>query len=70
VQLVMAKDKINEATVVASSRSSFRGRGQLEQDKMTARVQELAGRLSEILGEDFIKTEVEPILKLNKKKIN
>jgi hypothetical protein len=66
----MAKDKINEATTVASSRSSFRSRGQLEQDKMTAQVQELAGRLSEILGEDFIKTEVEPILKLNKKKIN
>jgi hypothetical protein len=55
---------------VASSRSSSRSRGQLEQDKLTARVQELAGRLSEILGEDFIKTEVEPILKLNKKKIN
>ena len=68
----MAKNKINEATTVASCRSSSRsrGRGQLEQDKMTARVQELAGRLSEILGEDFIKTEVEPILKLNKKKIN
>ena len=66
----MAKDKTNEATVVASSRSSSRSRGQLEQDKLTARVQELAGRLSEILGEDFIKTEVEPILKLNKKKIN
>ena len=70
MQLVMAKDKINEATTVASSRSSSRSRGQLEQDKMTARVQELAGRLAEILGEDFIKTEVEPILKLNKKKIN
>jgi len=70
--LVMAKDKTNEATTVASSRSSSRsrGRGQLEQDKMTARVQELAGRLAEILGDDFIKTEVEPILKLNKKKIN
>ena len=66
----MAKDKTNEATTVASPRSSSRSRGQLEQDKMTARVQELAGRLSEILGEDFIKTEVEPILKLNKKKIN
>ena len=66
----MAKDKINEATTVASSRSSSRSRGQLEQDKMTARVQELAGRLAEILGEDFVKTEVEPILKLNKKKIN
>ena len=55
---------------VASPRSSSRSRGQLEQDKMTARVQELAGRLAEILGDDFIKTEVEPILKLNKKKIN
>ena len=68
----MAKDKINEATTVASSRSSSRSssRGQLEQDKMTARVQELAGRLAEILGENFIKTEVEPILKLNKKNIN
>ena len=60
--------KKSEATTVASPRSS--SRGQLEQDKMTARVQELAGRLAEILGDDFIKTEVEPILKLNKKKIN
>ena len=66
----MAKDKINEATTVASSRSSSRSRGQLEQDKMTARVQELAGRLAEILGDEFVKVEVEPILKLNKKKIN
>ena len=29
----MAKDKINEATDVASSRSSSRSRGKLEQDK-------------------------------------
>ena len=61
---------IKRGDIVASPRSSSRSRGQLEQDKITARVQELAGRLSEILGEDFIKTEVEPILKLNKKKIN
>jgi hypothetical protein len=55
---------------VASPRSSSRSRGQLEQDKMTARMQELAGRLSEILGDEFVKVEVEPILKLNKKKVN
>ena len=52
--------------IVASPRS----RGQLEQDKMTAQMQELAGRLSEILGDEFVKLEVEPILKLNKKKLN
>jgi hypothetical protein len=66
----MAKNKFNEATVVASSRSSPRSRGQLEQDKMTTQVQELAGRLAEILGDEFVKVEVEPILKLIKKKIN
>jgi hypothetical protein len=66
----MAKNKFNEATVVASSRSSPRSRGQLEQDKMTAQVQELVGRLAEILGDEFVKVEVEPILKLIKKKIN
>ena len=66
----MAKNKFNEATVVASSRSSPCSRGQLEQDKMTAQVQELAGRLAEILGDEFVKVEVEPILKLIKKKIN
>jgi hypothetical protein len=66
----MAKNKFNEATVVASSRSSLRSRGQLEQDKMTTQVQELAGRLAEILGDEFVKVEVEPILKLIKKKIN
>ena len=66
----MARKKKNEATVVASSRSSPRSRGQLEQDKMTTQVQELAGRLAEILGDEFVKVEVEPILKLIKKKIN
>ena len=66
----MAKNKFNEATVVASSRSSPRSRGQIEQDKMTTQVQELAGRLAEILGDEFVKVEVEPILKLIKKKIN
>ena len=66
----MAKNKFNEATAVASSRSSPRSRGQLEQDKMTTQVQELAGRLAEILGDEFVKVEVEPILKLIKKKIN
>ena len=50
--------------------ASPRSRGQLEQDKMTAQMQELAGRLSEILGDEFVKLEVEPILKLNKKKLN
>jgi hypothetical protein len=66
----MVKKKKNEATNVASPRSSPRSRGQLEQDKMTAKMQELVGRLSEILGNDFIKIEVEPILKINKKKLN
>jgi len=66
----MAKNKFNEATVVASSRSSPRSRGQLKQDKMAAQVQELAGRLAEILGDEFVKVEVEPILKLIKKKLN
>jgi len=66
----MATNKINEATAVASSRSSSRSRGKLDQDKLTAQVQELAGRLSEILGEEFVKVEVQPILNLSKKKIN
>ena len=67
----MPKDKIkkNEATDVASARS--RKNGQLEQDKMTAQMQELTGRLAEILGDEFVQVEVEPILnKLNKKKLN
>jgi hypothetical protein len=55
---------------VASSRSSSRSRGKLDEDKLTAQVQELAGRLAEILGEDFVKVEVQPILNLSKKKIN
>ena len=64
----MPKD-IKRADNVASPRS--RKNGQLEQDKMTAQVEQLAGRLAEILGEEFIQVEVEPILnKLNKKKLN
>ena len=64
----MPKD-INRGDNVASPRS--RKNGQLEQDKMTAQVEQLAGRLAEILGEEFIQVEVEPILnKLNKKKLN
>ncbi len=54
---------------VASPRS--RKAGQIEQDKMTAEISQLAGRLAEVLGEEFIQVEVEPILKkLNKKKLN
>ena len=65
----MTKIKKNEATTVASPRS--RKAGQIEQDKMTAQITQLAGRLSEILGEGFVQVEVEPILKnLDKKKLN
>ena len=54
---------------VASPRS--RKAGQIEQDKMTAEISQLAGRLAEVLGKKFIQVEVEPILKkLNKKKLN
>tara|TARA_R100000278_G_scaffold106042_1_gene82577 strand:+ start:316 stop:513 length:198 start_codon:yes stop_codon:yes gene_type:complete len=54
---------------VASPRS--RKKGQMEQDKMTAQLTELAGRLSEILGKDFVQLEVEPVFKkINKKKLN
>ena len=54
---------------VASPRS--RKKGQMEQDKMTAQVTKLMGRLSEILGKDFVQLEVEPIFKkINKKKLN
>ena len=43
----------------------------MEQDKMTAQVTELMGRLSEILGKDFVQLEVEPVIKkINKKKLN
>ena len=54
---------------VASPRS--RKAGQIEQDKMTAEISQLAGRLAEVLGKEFIQVEVEPILKkLDKKKLN
>ena len=54
---------------VASPRS--RKKGQMEQDKMTAQLTELAGRLSEILGKDFVQLEIEPVFKkINKKKLN
>tara|TARA_B100001057_G_scaffold494855_1_gene592393 strand:+ start:659 stop:862 length:204 start_codon:yes stop_codon:yes gene_type:complete len=67
----MPKNKIkSEATSVASPRSSSGSRGKLDEDKLTAQVQELAGRLSEILGEEFVKVEVQPILNLSKKKLN
>ena len=62
----MVGKKKNEATDVASSRS----RGQIEQDKITAQMQELVGKLSEILGDQFVKMEVEPVLKPDKKKLN
>ena len=63
----MSKNKKAEATVVASPRK----RGQIEQDKVTLEITQLAGRLKEMLGSDFIQVEVEPILKkLNKKKLN
>ena len=43
----------------------------MEQDKMTAQVTKLMGRLSEILGKDFVQLEVEPVFKkINKKKLN
>ena len=66
----MSKFKIkSEATSVASPRS--RKKGQIEQDKMTAQVEQLAGRMAEIIGEEFVQVEVEPILKKhNKKKLN
>ena len=65
----MSKNKKAEATVVASPRS--RKAGQIEQDKVTAELTQLAGRLKEIIGSDFIQLEVEPILKkLDKKKLN
>ena len=50
---------------VASPRS--RKKGQMEQDKMTAQVTKLMGRLSEILGKDFVQLEVEPVFKKIKK---
>ena len=60
----MPKDRKVEATNVASPRKA----GQIEQDKMTAQITQLAGRL---FGKDFVQLEVEPILKnLDKKKLN
>ena len=66
----MSKEK-KRADNVGSARSSRSRLGQIEQDKMTASISQLAGKLSEILGSEFIKVEVEPILKkINKKKLN
>jgi len=56
---------------VASPRKSRSRLGQIEQDKMTASICQMVGKLSEILGSEFVKVEVEPTLnKLNKKKLN
>ncbi len=64
-------NKKKRADNVGSARSSRSRLGQIEQDKMTASISQLAGKLSEILGSEFIKVEVEPILKkINKKKLN
>jgi len=64
----MPKEK-KRADIVGSPRS--RKAGQIEQDKMTAEMSQLAGRLAEVLGEKFVQVEVEPILKkLDKKKLN
>ena len=61
-------NKKKRADNVGSARSSRSRLGQIEQDKMTASISQLAGKLSEILGSEFIKVEVEPILKkINKK---
>ena len=66
----MPKEK-KRADNVGSARSSRSRLGQIEQDKMTASISQLAGKLSEILGSEFVKVEVEPTLnKLNKKKLN
>ena len=55
----------------ASPRKSRSRLGQIEEDKVTASISQLAGKLSEILGREFVKVEVEPILKeINKKKLN
>ena len=66
----MPKEK-KRADIVGSARSSRSRLGQIEQDKMTAKLSQLTGKLSEVLGSEFIKVEVEPILKeINKKKLN
>ena len=65
----MSSQDKKRGDIVASPRS--RKKGQMEQDKMTAQVTELVGRLSEILGKDFVQLEVEPVIKkINKKKLN
>ena len=65
----MSSQDKKRGDIVASPRS--RKKGQMEQDKMTAQLTELAGRLSEILGKDFVQLEVEPVFKkINKKKLN
>ena len=51
--------KKKRADNVGSARSRL---GQIEQDKMTASISQLAGKLSEILGSEFVKVEVEPTL--------
>ena len=64
-------NKKKRADNVGSARSSRSRLGQIEQDKMTASISQLVGKLSEILGSEFVKIEVEPTLnKLNKKKLN
>ena len=64
-------NKKKRADNVGSARSSRSRLGQIEQDKMTASISQLAGKLSEVLGSEFVKVEVEPTLKkLIKKKLN
>jgi hypothetical protein len=64
-------NKKKRADNVGSARLSRSRLGQIEQDKMTAKISQLTEKLSEILGDEFIKVEVEPTLnKLNKKKLN
>ena len=64
----MPKEK-KRADIVGSARS--RKAGQIEQDIRTLEISQLASRLSEILGEQFVQVEVEPILKkINKNKLN
>ena len=64
-------NKKKRANNVGSARLSRSRLGQIEQDKMTASISQLAGKLSEVLGSEFVKVEVEPTLKkLIKKKLN
>ena len=50
----MPKEK-KRADIVGSARSSRSRLGQIEQDKMTAKLSQLTGKLSEVLGSEFIK---------------